>query len=253
MNSYRSFLIVLALGTAQSVFGSGVNGGALTPCQAGSLLSYIDGSNTGCALGVLVSTSWALDPGGIGGETGGATLLNASEILVTPTESANLLGGTFTFSGEPGFSFGVGAGQTAQYFINYSYFIDPGPIMDDAQLFLGNDPGNTTVTQFFCNDLMLTTPGPTPGCRLNVDHPIVSPQMLQVTTAMPNASIMFMNPAMNTGAIETDILLDGTNGPTNFAFIASTLNVDGPEPAGVFLALGGLAAIGLGRWYVTRR
>lgn len=253
MKLHRSLPIVFALGMAQSVFGAGINGGTLTPCVAGSLSSYIDGVNSGCALGVLVSTSWALDPGGIGGETGGATLLDSSQIMVDPLVSANGLGGTFTFSGGSGFS--VGAGQTAQYFINYSYFIDPGPAMDDAQLLLGNDPGNTTITQFFCNDSSLINPGSNPSCSGGTGLAGPPPvQTLQVMTLSPNASIHFTNPATNNGAIETEILLDGTNGPTNFLTIASTLDVvQGPEPSAVFLALGGLAAVGVGRWYVTRR
>jgi hypothetical protein len=149
------------------------------------------------------------------------------------------------------------AGQTAQYFINYSYFIDPGPIMDDAQLSLIGDPGLTTVTQFFCNDLALIDRGPMPMCvnptndrdasAASAAAASGSPQMLQVTTTDPTASIMFSPPAQSFGSIETEIMLDGTNGSTYFGSIVGNLDVVTPEPASIVLVLGGLAAIGLRR------
>src|SRR5437763_6451748 len=120
-----AFVLVL---TGQALRAGSTNGALLSPCTVGALSTYIDGTNTGCAVGVLVSTSWGLTV------DVGATL-NSGQILVTPSTSPNGLGGSFSFSAEPGFSFGVGQGQSASYFVNYSYFIDPGPILEGAELF----------------------------------------------------------------------------------------------------------------------
>src|SRR4051794_14452923 len=85
--------------TGQALRAGSLNGAILTPCTEGALSTYIDGSNTGCALGVLVSTFWALTG------DGGATL-NSNQILVTPAMSQNGFGGSFSFSAADGFSFG---------------------------------------------------------------------------------------------------------------------------------------------------
>jgi hypothetical protein len=195
---------------------------------------------------VLVSTFWGLTA------DSGATL-NSGQIFVTPSTSPNGLGGSFSFSAANGFSFGIGQGQTASYFINYSYFIDPGPFMGDADLSL--DPGNVTITQFFCNDLSLVNAGPSPSCQsANRDQPASPPQTLQVTTTNPRASIFFNPPAFQFGSIETEVLLDGTNGPANFDSITSTMNVidSAPEPAAFALAFIGLLALGARAKITTR-
>jgi hypothetical protein len=248
MKSSCVIVSVLALTLTGQVLRAGtVNGAALSPCTADTLSTYIDGANTGCSIGVLISTSWGLTAGA------GATL-NSGQIFVTPSTSQNGLGGSFSFSAASGFSFGVGQGQTASYFINYSYFIDPGPILEGAELTL--DPGNVTITQFFCNDMNLVSPGPSPSCAsVNRDQPLGPPQTLTVTTGNPNASIVFNPPALQFGSIETEIALDGTDGPANFDSISSSLRVidSAPEPATCALALTGLLALGVRRKVASRR
>jgi hypothetical protein len=249
MTSSCAFVSALALIlTGQALRAGSLNGAILSPCTADTLSTYIDGPNTGCALGVLVSTSWGLT-------VDAGAKLNSGQIFVSPSTSQNGLGGSFSFSAANGFSFGVGQGQTAGYFINYSYFIDPGPILEGAELTL--DPGNVTITQFFCNDLNLVSPGPSPSCA-SVNRELslsVPPQTLTVTTANPNASIVFRPPALQFGSIETEIALDGTNGPANFDRITSSLVVidSAPEPATCVLALAGLLVLAVRRKVPFRR
>jgi hypothetical protein len=248
MTSIRIALSAVSLLLAgQALRAGSLNGAELVPCTTGTLATYTDpgGSNQGCALGVLVTSGWSL------GSTG--TTLTSSQILMTPTVSANGLGGGFDISAASGYSFGVASGQIASYFINFNYFIDPGPFLGDADLTL--DPGNVTVTQFFCNDRVLMNAGPSPLCQSATGTPPVSPQTLQVTTASPQASIVFQPAALQFGSIETEIRLDGTNGPANFDDISSSLNVFAsvPEPAAVALMAAGLLGIGIRRRYISSR
>lgn len=226
-----------------------------TPCATGSLGSYIDGVNSGCILGVLLSTGWSYNvdefnqPIMTAVATGGATELNSSQILVTPVVSSNGLGGSFSFSAEPGSSFGVGSMQSATYYIFWDYFIDPNPIMDEANLSL--DPGNVAITQFFCNDLNMDSRGDSPMCQGNRGDFsfFTSPQSFGVTTDSPTNSITFAPPAFRFGVVETKIFLGGTGDAANFDNITSSLDVfdPSPEPASFGLLFAGLTTIAFRR------
>ena len=118
------------------------------PCAVGTLLSY-ESNQGGCELGganggILVFSGFTFSST----SSGSPVILDASEITVTPDPQG--LGGGFIFGGFTGAP--VLAGQTAQYDIDYSYFIDAGPVSSGADI--GMDPpfGNVLITEAICAD-----------------------------------------------------------------------------------------------------
>jgi len=244
--------VAISLGGALTAEAATIGGTPPAACSQGTLESYIDGTNTGCILGVLIFNNFSLNSGVTTGT------LDANHIEVTPFVSSNGLGGSFGFSAVSGSTFQINSG-TASYYITYDFIIDPGPDMPGADLSL--DPGNVQITDFFCNDQFLINAGPNPSCESfprNVDSgPVITnPQSLTVTTDLPTNSILFNPPAMNSGGIETAILLDATSGtPANFNSTTSNFDVENttPEPAGFLLALGGMVGIEIRRRAFSQR
>ena len=151
------------------------------PCVAASLLSYEN--NGGCELGggnggILIFSNFTFSVS----SSGSPTILDASQITVTPDPQG--LGGGFLFDG---FNVApVGAGQTATYDIDYSFFIDAGPISSGADL--GMDPpfGNVSITESICADSFFVSTDSGLQCEIP-DDPF-APQSFSVDDTNPPAS-----------------------------------------------------------------
>src|SRR6266567_3036627 len=109
----RSYSILAVFTGVLSV--SALQAGSLAPgCQSGPLSGYlptfsdITEVNPVCSVGILNFTDFSFTASG----TGGANLLTASQIEVTPVANGDL-GGGFSFSSIDPAAFAVGAGQTA--------------------------------------------------------------------------------------------------------------------------------------------
>jgi len=215
-------------------------------CAPGTLQSYIDSS--GCVLfgssgGEVVFDGFTF-PAPV--STGGATVLDASQIELTPVNSA--LGGSFDFSGD----FAVGANQSATYDIDYFLLLDPGPILSGGGVRL--DPsGDVSVTESICADSFFGTDGSGHTvCETNTPNGIVesTPQSFSVNDSNPPYSLStefdLDPPAYNSAFVETEIvLIGGTSGAESGGVVAGF--TDTPEPVTSLLCLGGLIAIGIFR------
>jgi len=221
------------------------SGGALQasnladPCVTQSLQAYIALDGGQCSVGILNFSDFTFTSSG----TGGATLLTASQIELSPAGDGDL-GGGFTIAPVGPATFSVALGQTATYVIDWFFLIDPGPRADGASL--GMDPpfGDVTITQSYCNDSFFST-GPNGGTVCTGRADPSSPQSLQVTTIPPvlTDSIFFDPAAQNFASVRTIITLNGTNGPSGFDSLTGTASVidpSTPEPVSSALAAGGL-------------
>lgn len=190
----------------------------------------------------------------------GATVLDASQIEVTPEPFG--LGGSLDFFG----SFSALAGDTITYDIDYFLLLDPGSILGGGSLFL--DPsGNVSVTESICADSFFgTTSGGETMCEANTPEGVVdsAPQLLSVNDGNPpfslSAGITLSPAAYNYASVEMAIVLTGgaagaASGGVVVGDAVEPLSDDPPvpEPGTSLLCLGGLAAIGIFRRYLTRR
>jgi len=214
-------------------------------CVAGTLQSY---TNSDCVLGavgdaevVFGGFSLATAVG-----TGGATVLDASQIEVTPTPAPGGVGGSFGFSPVSG-DFTVGANQTVTYDIDYFLLLDPPPILGGGFLFL--DPtGDVSVTESICADSFLTADDTL--CEYNGPDGAVysTPQSLFVDTSNPSASIVLDPAAYNFADVATEIVLTGgVTGASSAGVVVADTVYATPEPVTSLLCLGGLTAIGIFR------
>jgi hypothetical protein len=219
-------------------------------CAAGTLQSYINSS--GCVLGedagaYVVFSGFAFPTPT---STGGAPVLDASQIELTPQSSG--LGGSFDFSVVGG-DFSVGANQTVTYDIDYFLLLDPAPILGGGSLHL--DPsGEVSVTESICADSYFGTDGDATVCEYNTPNGIVesAPQSLSVDDSSPpyslSASIELDPAAYNFASIETEIVLTGgETGASSGGVVVSDTVYALPEPVTSLLCLGGLTAIGVFR------
>jgi hypothetical protein len=238
MGSQRSFYLSLTVIMLAALASPTLQAGNLaTPCVQDTLADYdtntfgTNGSSQ-CSIGILNFGNFFLDPNQTTG-TGGAILLSASDIQVTPI-----------FTGDPhalpqapalelSGNFSVGAGQTATYVIDWFFAIDAGPEMDGADLAM--DPaGAVTVTQEYCPD---------GGAVGDCNHP---EGFLQDTTIplhlFDHQSFLVTSFAQ----VRTTIFLDGTNGPSSFSNLIGTSDVvdsTAPEPATLLLSLPGVLSL----------
>jgi hypothetical protein len=215
----------------------------VAPCVAGSLLSYED-NTSGCELGggsggILVFSAFTFSSS----SSGSPVILDASEITVTPDPEG--LGGGFTFGGFSGAP--VGAGQAATYDINYSYFIDAGPVSSGADI--GMDPpfGSVSITESICADSIFV---PTAAGECEIPDDPFAAQIFSIDVANPT-NHLDLDPIVTSFAnIENTIFLDGGSsgsGGSGFDSLTATSTVvdPTPEPLTVLTALGGLLVIGL--------
>ena len=226
-------------------------------CAAGTLASYESGGiNSGCELGILIMSPFTFSAFGAPPATGAGapTLLGDTQIEVTPTAVA-MLGGNFTFSVVGGGLFSVGAGQSANYDIGYSFLIDPGPEMDDARLDLDPPSGNVTVDESFCNDSTFVFSQNSGGLTCSTS-PASLPQIVTVTTTSPVGSITFNPPAFHSSDVMTTIALVGGTSGASFDAISGDLdifNITAPEPATWALGFAGIFVVGLCRRFGPAR
>src|ERR1700733_4556689 len=218
---------------------------AVGPCAAGTLLSYED-NTSGCELGggsggILVFSAFTFS---LSSSSGSPVILDASEITVTPDPEG--LGGGFTFGGFAGGT--VFTGQTATYNINYSYFIDAGPVSSGADI--GMDPpfGNVSITEAICADSIFDPSAPG-ECEVPGDP--FAPQTFSIDVANPS-NHLDLDPVVTMSAdIENTIFLDVTSTSSGFDSLTATSTVVSPtpEPLTLLTTLGGLLAIGFLRRY----
>jgi hypothetical protein len=231
----------------------GLFGSPVPTCGAGSLATY-DASGYQCTLGDYTLLDFTFSSSA----TGGATLLSDSQITVDPTGSTpNALSVQFSAAG----GFNAGAGQTAQYIVQY--VLDPLlPRITGGTIDLGpNDP--VTLTGEFCGNGTLfsapnTNPSIEPTC-LGTDPSGIFPDKVQLLGTGAGSSTGFRFPISVT-TLDTRLILD-LNGPADVDFFGSTANVTGggpsevPEPStSLLLAPGMLAFLWLRkRWLVNAR
>jgi hypothetical protein len=218
------------------------------PCVAGTLLSYEN--NGSCELGggnggILVFSGFTFSSS----SSGSPVIVDASQITVTPDPQG--LGGGFIFGGFSGAP--VLAGQTATYDIDYSYFIDAGPVSSGADI--GMDPpfGSVSITEAICADSNFVSTDSGPQCEVPSDP--FAPQTFSVDDTNPPASWtshLDLNPIVTSFAdIENTIFLDGgpigtgTGAGLDNMTATSTVVNPTPEPLTLLTALGGLLVIGL--------
>ncbi len=214
------------------------------PCQTGTLLSYE--SNGDCELGggnggILVFSNFTFSST----SSGSPIILDASQISVTPDPDG--LGGGFIFGGFTNAP--VLAGQTATYDIEYSYFIDAGPVSSGADI--GMDPpfGNVSITESICADSVFVSAPAGLECEIPIDP--FAPQVFSIDDTNPPASWMNhldLNPrVMSFASIDDTISLDGGTSGAGFDSLKATSTVvdSTPEPMTLLTTLGGLLAIGL--------
>jgi hypothetical protein len=216
------------------------------PCVAENLATYdrAFGSGASCSVGILNFNGFSFDTGGTN------PTLGAGNIEVTPAANG-VLGGGFTFSAiSPGL-FAAGPGQSADYFIDYGFVIDPGPISSGADL--GMDPvlGDVMISQTFSLDTSDPPPlGAGSPCPPNQNTP---PEFVCVDNTNPPASltgmVSFNPPAQNFGFIQTSIDINNSLGltPSSFDSVTATLIVATPEPVTWMLTLAGLLCFGVQR------
>ena len=207
---YKLLLPFFMLGSIMTVAGS-----PLAPCGSATLDSYIANSTFpggGCAIGILDYYTFSYH-----------AVSNApadTDILVTPS------GQGFSFTRADGQPFIAAAGQIVKFEIDYNILIDPAPVLGGGDLSLDPPSGNVVVTEYYCNDSIYVYTGTCFGSTVNT---------LSVGTLPPfslTASITFPDPAQRFQATGILFTLDGTNGPSQFDGLESTLTVlDAvPEP-----------------------
>ena len=239
-------------------------------CPTASLTTYERnfGGSAGCTNGILDFYGFNLVSSSV---SGGATLLSTDDIMLSPAldgPSRGQLGNTGIDIGtEPGFSFSVGAGQTAQYVIDWFFSIDNGPSAGGASLDLDPPQGGVSITQYICVDSDIESANGAPDAGLFCNIPgefntYFAPPPIQHLTATPcdppsdvpcsntDPSITLEPPAHDYADIRTIINLDGT-GPDqsasfdNIAGRADIVPPDAPEPGTWLLAAAGLIGFGL--------
>jgi hypothetical protein len=252
MKSYVPIVAVLTGLVCPSALEAG-NLGA--PCAPNTLAFYQSSFNTNreCSVGILDFMGFSFTAAG----TGDAALLNASEIFVTPVADGPL-GGGFTLSAVDPVNdpFAVRANQSATYFIDWFFVIDPAPMGISASLETDPSSGSVSITQAYCVDGITDgrdscMPGfqtlsvSSPPCVDPVNHPETC-----------SASLTFRPPVQNFADVETTIILtSGSNSGAEFDSLSGGVDVlstsGTPEPSTLMLSFGGLmtAALSWKRMY----
>jgi hypothetical protein len=204
-------------------FAPGLFAGPVPTCGVASLATY-DAPGYECTLGDFTIEDFSFS----GSETGGASLLSASQIMVNPTGSTPTTL-SLGFSGDFQVS---NPSQTAQYVFQYE--VDPVlPMISGPSLNLGpNDP--VTLTGEYCGNGMLfsgpnTNPNIEPTC-IGDDQAGIFPGKLQILGSGPSASLSYDFPELVTDLDSRLILnLDGASNVNTFTSITN-LTGGGPSP-----------------------
>jgi hypothetical protein len=175
-------------------------------------------------------------------ETGGATLLSDSQIILTPTTSPGGMLFTFSPASEPNFE--DGAGQTEEYVFQYE--LDPVlPKVTGTSIDTGpNDP--VTLTGQFCGNGTVLPISPLPYAgqpTYCTGSGAVYPVLLQVTGDSQTASQTFSTAVTD---LDTQLILD-LDGPASVPFFQSGVVVPSsptPEPSTALWLVPGMLALG---------
>jgi hypothetical protein len=209
-----------------------------SPCVAGTVASY-ESIRGGCTVGLLVFSDFSFSNSG-----NAAALASDSDITLTPLAFGFSV--TQTSTTDPAPPLQVGINESATYNIGWHYFVDPGPRAGGADIQMDPPFGDSTITQYFCNESRLSQDGPTatPSCLLG--ELTNSPVSLQVHNPSPlTASVTFTPPAAF-GDVLTQIQLNGSSTQgAGFDALVSTQRIvdDIPEPFTSALGLVGLLGI----------
>jgi hypothetical protein len=211
------------LGFVLTVFAPGLFAGPVPTCGVASLATY-DAPGYECTLGEFTIEDFSFSSS----ETGGASLLSASQIMVNPTGSTPT---TLSLGFYGDFQVSK-SNQTAEYVFQYE--VDPVlPMITGPSLSLGpNDPVN--LTGEYCGNGMLfsnpnTDPHTEPTC-IGTDQSGIFPGKLQILGSGPSASLSYDFPELVTTLDSRIILnLDGTSDVNTFTSITN-LTGGGPSP-----------------------
>jgi hypothetical protein len=233
-----------------TILAPGLFANPIPTCGVASLATY-DSPGYECTLGDYTLEDFSFTTS----ETGGASLLTDSQILVDPTGSTPTTI-EVAFSGD----FSVAdTGQSAEYVFQYE--LDPVlPTISSPTLNLGpNDP--VTLTGEYCGNGMIfsaanTDPLTEPSCVGN-DQSGIFPGKLQILGTGPSASLSYDFPQLVT-TIDSRLILD-LDGPSNVNSFSSVINVTGggpspvPEPSSALLLAPALLGFVLLRKKLSRR
>jgi hypothetical protein len=190
---------------------------AAASCQTTTLDTYIALGSSGCTVGQFSFTGFSF---GVMGSSGGPAPVAASAIMVTPFQSGNEYGLTYSSNG-----FNVSTGQKIQYLL--SYVVGDPPIIHGFATSMRTDPpmfpGIATITSDEClgaNFSGSTCPDPTAS-----------------ETVFSNGLISVLDASQSFGpegliGDQTTITLDATSGGSA-EFISLSEGVLVPEPGTV--------------------
>jgi hypothetical protein len=219
-----------------SMFGQSLAPPPPSPCVQASVATYAT-EGFECSIDGYVLDGFTFSSS----ETGEATLLSDSDIILTPSTSSS--GMLFHFAPASGFFFDVPEDQTAEYIFQYELdpvlpriqgtSIDTGP--NDPVTLIGQFCGNGTVAPYVV--------GNTTSCS-GTDPAGIYPSELEVTGNSQTASGTF--PVLVTD-LDTQLILD-LDGPANVAFFESGVGVNGsdstvPEPSTALWLVPGVLAL----------
>ena len=209
--------------------------GSPITCVADTLANFE--SQGSCAIGPFTLTGFTFNDS----QTGGASLVPDTQIEVTPAIVDNAVSLTFTsLTGD----FSTGAGQTAQYIVEYQ--VDPPPPLIGGQN-IAFDPGGTFTAEFCGNGMLVSAPDTQPVTCTGSNVTGIFPGRLQITSTGPGVvtSPTYTFPT-KVSTEDIRLILDLGPGSTDTFFQSNTQVISSafiPEPATGFLALGGLLAL----------
>lgn len=226
------------------------------PGPTNDTLAYYESNfgTTPCANGILNFSKFNFQ---VYQPSGPGTVLNASQIDLTPIGTPNQTGATgFEISGLNNTDITAAVGQDVTYVIDWDYVIDAGPIAGGASLGMDPPTGDITITEYFCLDSNFvsgTYNGSAPSCTPSIEGTLPSVQTLTVSDTPADAcptspgdycsSINFNPPDEEFANVMTVIqLTGGTNGATFGSTNGTTqINPPAPEPGTLLLIPGALA------------
>ena len=232
----RVSLVVLALG-APNLFGTMM-------CGPDTYANYI--AQGQCTIGpggifTLQGFSFVSSSIPAQGGPGAPTLLDPSQINVTPSAGASSIALQFTPAG----GFNVGVGQFAEYIFRYQ--IDPPPpVIGDQSIDLGPDDPVTLKGEFCGNGTLTSAPNTVPVTCTGSNPAGIFPGSVTLTgpSGVPRTADFMFPVRVSTEDVRLILDLDG-RGTTTGAhadFIGSTTGFTTviPEPSTSMLTLAGL-------------